>query len=536
MVISAVEEQHRPPVSSFASDPSAVSLVTYRSFAPLAVAIVPGLVFLAAVANGYVWDDHFNFIANRGYRGLGWEQLTWMFTSAHLAHWIPVTWLTLGFDYSIWGMAPAGYHLTNILFHAANTAVFYLIAWRLLRASAPTTPQAAMVAGGAVAALFFSIHPLRVESVAWITERRDVVSGLFFLLAVLAYLRAWDTGSRTSRWLAISVACFQFGVLAKSIVVTLPVVLLILDIYPLRRLDSSVRSWTTPQNRRIFLEKLPYVPMILLGSFVAISTFGRDGALTSLGSLTPLDRVTMMSYSAAFYVWKTAIPFGLSPLYELPQTISPLAGQFLVANVGTLSLTLLFVILRRRWPAGLAAWLVYLCVLAPVSGAMHNGRHLVADRNTYLACLPWALVVGGALTVALRARFSGIIDRPISGLVSIGVGGWLLMLAVLSSYLTTMWRDDESLWRHAVAVDVRCFSCHHNLGTALMAKGMTVAAIEHFHAAVALRSLSPVPHGALVLAHLASGRPEAAEAELRMVRVLDPELARILSPALLATW
>jgi hypothetical protein len=150
--------------------------------------------------------------------------------------------------------------------------------------------------------------------------------------------------------------------------------------------------------------------------------------------------------------------------------------------------------------------------------------------------LPWALVVGGALTVALRARFSGIIDRPISGLVSIGVGGWLLMLAVLSSYLTTMWRDDESLWRHAVAVDVRCFSCHHNLGTALMAKGMTVAAIEHFHAAVALRSLSPVPHGALVLAHLASGRPEAAEAELRMVRVLDPELARILSPALLATW
>lgn len=298
MVISAAQEQPRPSVSSVRSGPAAVPLVTYRWLLPLAVAIVPCLVFLPAMANGYVWDDHFNFIANRGYRGVGWAQLTWMLTSAHLAHWIPVTWLTLGFDFAIWGMAPGGYHLTSILFHAANAAIVYLIAWRLLRAAAPATAHAAMVAAAVVAALFFSVHPLRVESVAWITERRDVVSGLFFLLAVLAYLRAWDPGSRTSRWLAISVGCFQFGVLSKSIVVTLPIVLLILDVYPLRRLDSSVMNWTTPANRRVFLEKLPYVPMIVLGSFVTVSTFGRDGALTSLDSLSLVDRVTMMFYGA----------------------------------------------------------------------------------------------------------------------------------------------------------------------------------------------------------------------------------------------
>jgi hypothetical protein len=514
----------------------AVALTTCPRFAPLAVAIVPCLVFLPAIANGYVWDDHFNFIANRGYRGLGWTHLTWMLTSAHLAHWIPVTWLTLGFDYAMWGMAPAGYHLTSIVFHAANAAIVYLIARRLLRAAAPATPHAVMVAAAAVAALFFSIHPLRVESVAWITERRDVVSGLFFLLALLAYLRAWDPGRRTSRWLAISVACFQFGVLSKSIVVTLPVVLLILDVYPLRRLNPSVRTWATPANRRVFLEKLPYVPMIVLGSFVAISTFGRDGALTSLERLSLVDRVTMMSYGAFFYVWKTAVPFGLSPLYELSQTISPLAVQFLVANVGTLSLTLLFVALRRRWPAGLAAWLVYLCILTPVSGAMHNGRHLVADRNTYLACLPWAILVGGALSALLRGRLAGVTGRPMARLASVGIAGWLLTLAVVSAHQTTIWRDDESLWRHALVMDARCFSCHHNLGTALMAKGMTAEAIEHFNAAVALRSRSPVPHGALVLAHLASGAPAAAEAELGILRVLDPELARALSPALLATW
>jgi protein O-mannosyl-transferase len=536
MVISAVEKPTRPPVGSLRSDLAAAPLMRYRWFAPLGVAIVPCLVFLPAIANGYVWDDHFNFIANRGYRGLGWTHLMWMLTSAHLAHWIPVTWLTLGFDYAMWGMAPAGYHLTSILFHAANAVIFYFVAARLLRAAAPKTPHAAKVAGAAVAALFFSIHPLRAESVAWITERRDVVSGLFFLLAVLAYLRAWDPGGRTSRWLAVSVACFQFGVLSKSIVVTLPVVLLILDVYPLRRLDPSVRTWATPANRHVFLEKLPYVPMIMVGAFVAISTFGRDGALTSLDRLSLVDRVTMMAYGASFYIGKTAVPLGLSPLYELPQTISPLAPRFVMANVGTLSLTLLFVAFRRRWPAGLTAWLVYLCILAPVSGAMHNGRHLVADRNTYLACLPWAILVGGALTAVFRARLAGAVGPPLARLASVGIAGWLLMLAVLSAHQATIWRDDASLWRHALAIDARCFSCHHNSGTALMANGMTAAAIEHFNAAVALRSRSAAPRGALVLAHLARGTPADAEAELRIVRGLDPELAQVLSPALLETW
>ena len=536
MVISAVQEQHQQPVSPVRRHIGTAILVRSGWVAPLAVAIVPCLVFLTAIANGYVWDDHFNFIANRGYRGLGWTQVTWMLTSAHLAHWIPVTWLTFGLDYAMWGMAPAGYHLTNILFHAANATVFYHIAWRLLRAATPAASHALLVAGSAVAALFFAIHPLRVESVAWITERRDVVSGLFFLLAVLAYLRAWDTGRRTGRWLAISVVCFQFGVLSKSIVVTLPVVLLILDVYPLQRLDPSVRQWTTPANRRVFLEKLPYLPMILLGSFVAISTFGRDGALTSLGSVSLLERLTMMSYGASFYIWKTALPFGLSPLYELPQTISLAAPRFLVTYLSTLGLTVLFVVLRRRWPAGLAAWLVYLCILTPVSGLLQNGRHLVADRNSYLACLPWALIVGGALIWLCRARLTREVGRSAPGLASVCLGGWLLMLAVLSSYQTTIWRDDETLWRHAVAVDAGCFTCQYNLGTILTANGMTAAAIKHLQAAVALRSQSAVPHGALVMAHLASGRPADAEVELQILRGLDPELARTLSPALLATW
>ena len=536
MVISAIQEQSEQPFSRIPRRISKVLVTTSVRLVPLAVAIVPFLVFLAAIENGYVWDDHFNFIANREYRGLGWPQLTWMLTSAHLAHWIPVTWLTLGLDYAMWGMTPAGYHLTNILFHAANATIFYHVAWRLLRGAAPTASHALLVAGAAVAALFFAVHPLRAESVAWITERRDVVSGFFFLLAVLAYLRAWDTDRKTGRWLAISVASFQFGVLSKSIVVTLPVVLLILDAYPLKRLDPSVRRWTRPENRRVFFEKLPYLPMIFLGSFVAISTFGRDGALASLSSLSLLDRLTMMSYAVSFYVWKTALPFGLSPLYELPQAISPAAGRFVLGYLSTLGLTVLFLLFRRRWPAGLAAWLVYLCILTPVSGAVHNGRHLVADRNTYLACLPWALIAGGMVMWFVRAPAANVIGRSASRLTSVCIGGWLLILAILASYQTTIWRDDETLWRHAVAMDARCFTCQYNLGTRLMANGMTPAAIEHLEAAVALRSSSPLPHGALLVAHLARDRRDDAEAELAILRGLDPELARTLSPALLATW
>lgn len=537
MVTSAVtdvaEQRQRSIGGSSAADAPAI---IERCLVPLLIVVVPLLVFLPAIANGFVWDDHFNFVSNREYRGLGWPQIMWMLTSAHLSHWIPVTWLTLGLDYVVWGMSPAGYHLSNILLHSANAWVFYLVARRLLRAAAPTTPHAVLVTGAAGAALFFAVHPLRAESVAWITERRDLVSGLLFLLAALAYLCARDPGKSPSRWLAMSVVCFQFGVLAKSIVVTLPAVLLILDVYPLRRLEPSVLRWTKPTNRRVLAEKLPYVPMIILGSLVAISTFGRDGALTSLDTLPLADRAIIMLHGASFYVWKTLVPFGLSPLYELPLTISAWDPRFAMAALATLGITVLLGVLGRCWPGGLAAWLVYLCILAPVSGGMHNGRHLAADRNTYLACLPWALVFGGMAAAAVRAKLAGFISRPAFRLSSVALGAWLVALAALATHQTTIWRDEESLWRHALAADPGCFTCHNNLGTTLMANGMTTAAIDHFQRAVALRPLMPVPHGALVLAHLAAGAPERAEAELRLLRVLDPGLARDLSPVLVPDW
>jgi protein O-mannosyl-transferase len=503
---------------------------------PLVIVGAPLVVFGPSLANGFVWDDHFNLIANRDYRGLGWTQVMWMLTSAHLAHWIPVTWLTLGVDYTLWGMWPTGYHLSNILFHAANAWVFYLVARYLVRAAMPGLENAACAAGATAAALFFAVHPLRVESVAWITERRDLVSGLFLLLAVLAYLHACAGRVDPTRWRVMSLVCFQLAVLSKAIVVTLPVVLLILDVYPLKRFGLSVRRWTGPASRGVLGEKLLYLPMAILGSFVAISTFGKSGGLTSLDKLPLLDRVAAMLYSAWFYVWKTAVPFGLSPLYEMPPTIDLFTPRFVIAIIGTLGMTVLTVVVRRRWPAALAAWLIYLCLLAPVSGGMHNGRHLVADRNTYLACLPWALLFGGAVAAIVHAGVVGAVARYTFRLASSVLAAWLVALAALSSLQTTAWRDDEALWRHALAADPRCFTCHHNLGTALATKGLETAAIPHFRRAVALRPAEPVPHGALVIAYLATGAEDSAAAELATLGSLDPGLARDLSPAFLTAW
>ena len=168
---------------------------------PALIALVIFAAFLPALHNQFVnWDDDKNFLENPHYRGLGWTQLSWMWTT-HMGHYIPLTWMTLGLDYLLWGMNPVGYHLTNLLLHAANAVVFFFVVRRLLtRAlSSPSEHGYALAVSAGFAALLFAIHPLRVESVAWVTERRDVLSGLLYLSAILIYLRASERGETTDK-------------------------------------------------------------------------------------------------------------------------------------------------------------------------------------------------------------------------------------------------------------------------------------------------------------------------------------------------
>jgi len=221
------------------------------------IAVVTFAAFLPTLQNQFVaWDDGKNLLNNYHYRGLGWTQLRWMWTT-HRGHYIPLTWMTFGLDYLLWGMNPVGYHLTNLLLHVANAVVFFFVVRRLLtRAlSSPSERGYALAVSAGVAALVFAIHPLRVESVAWATERRDVLSGLLYLLTILVYLRASERGERGRGWYWGAVAVFVLALLSKSMVVNLPVVLLILDVYPLRRLGGALGWWREPA-RRVYVEQI----------------------------------------------------------------------------------------------------------------------------------------------------------------------------------------------------------------------------------------------------------------------------------------
>src|SRR3989440_2416438 len=247
---------------------------------PLTLVLAVVAVFGVGLGNEFVhWDDYDNLVDNPHFRGLGWTQLTWMFTTTLMGHYIPLTWLTFGLDHVIWGMQPAGYHFTNLVLHAANAALFYWVSRRVLTAAAPAAGETALRAGAAVAALFFAVHPLRAESVAWATERRDLLSGLLFLTCVLTYLRAVNAeASRRRRLLALSLATFALAMLAKSIVMTLPLLLVVLDWYPLRRL----RLRGSPQTLRVLLEKLPVVAVGVGGAAVPYWAVGHNEFFTPM--------------------------------------------------------------------------------------------------------------------------------------------------------------------------------------------------------------------------------------------------------------
>ena len=426
------------------------------------------LAFLGSLQNGFVnWDDPANFLDNPRYRGLGPVQLTWMFTAFHMGHYIPVTWLTLGADYLAWGMNPAGYHLTSLLFHAATALGFYAVAWRLLARALPAETRAGDLAvGAATAALFFSLHPLRVESVAWITERRDVVSGLFFVLTLLAWLQAVDgPAAIRRRWYLCSIALFACALLSKSLTVGLPAVLLVLDVYPLRRLGGP-RGWTV---RSVWLEKLPY---LLLGAAAAALAFAATpaSAKASLETLNAGSRFLVASYGVAFYLGKTVLPVGLSPLYAFVTSVSwqLLAGLVLAAT--------LVAAMRRRWPAVAAAAVVYMILVFPTLGFFATGPQAVADRYSYLPSLGWALVVGGLVAWPWAgARF-----------VQIGAAVVLAVLLVLTAQQVRIWHDSVTLWSRAVALEPGNRFARINLGGAYVAEGRTQEAIAQYREVLSL--------------------------------------------------
>lgn len=497
---------------------------------PALVFVVVLAAFLPAVGGAFLnWDDAENLVANPHYRGLGPAELAWMWSAVHMGHYIPITWLTFGLDYLVWGMNPAGYHLTSILFHALNAALVYLLAARLLPlafgGAAPAVPAGALRAGAVLGALVWALHPLRVESVAWITERRDVVSGCFALLAVLAYLtaaRRGTDGRLHPGYHAAAVGAFGLAVFAKSIVVGLPLALIALDVFPLRRVGADWRRGL----RVALVEKLPFFALAALAAAVMLVTGFRWGLLAPIAAESVPQRLALTGYNLAFYLGKTLWPWPLSPLYSLYRPVDPLALRYLVPGALTLALAMAMLALRRRWPGALCAGVAYVALLLPVAGILPNGPQIAADRYSYLPTVGWSIVAGAVLPWAWRARKAGHLSPRLAGAGGLAALALLAGLTVLTERQVGTWRDSVTLWRHAAWADPDSDVPLFYLGWALAEAGRFDEAGAHFEA-----SRRRVPEGLPLLRaqftlHLAlveaqAGRARAAEGHLRQALALD---------------
>jgi Flp pilus assembly protein TadD len=444
-----------------------------------------------ALEAGFVsWDDVPMLVAETGYRGLGPRPLGWMLTSTVMGHWSPLAWLSFSVDYTMGGLDPRVFHATSLGLHAVNAALVCVVARRLLALAWREPPgddgggrATAVDAGALGAALLFALHPLRAETVAWISDRRDLLCATFVLLAVWAYLRGIAAAGRLrGGWRLASLAAFAAALASKGIAVTVPALLLLLDWYPLRRGSDGWRA--------LVREKAPYAGLALVG------------------------------YALWIHPARLAWPAGLSPLYELPAEMSWRDPRFLTPALAALVVTSGLLALRHRWPAGISAWAVSLILLGPVSGVVLAGRHVAADRYTYLSGLGLTLLAAGGLVAVLSART--VATRAAGAALAVLL---LATLGTLAWRQTGFWHDSERLWRRAVAVDPNCAACLNNLARALMRSdpGRPPGAVGRVEAeillrrAIRLRPEQPGPYrnlGALLVMGERWGEAETVFAEV----------------------
>jgi protein O-mannosyl-transferase len=486
--------------------PPAPESLLKRLTIPLTIAVLTIGTFSPALSAGFVtWDDDINFLSNEAYRGLGAQQLHWMWTTFLMGHYTPLTWMTLGLDYVLWGMDARGYHATNVLIHAASTVLLYFLARRLLALALPQQSQRqprATILAAAFAALVFATHPLRVESVAWITERRDVLSCFLYLLTVMLYLRSLDEASASRRWYWASVVTCACALLSKATAMSLPVALLLLDIYPLRRVGPSRR-----EIRRVALELTPFVVLAVIAALVSVI------ALHANYQLDLSEKIAVSAYGFAFYLWKTIAPVHLSPIYPLPEHLDPAAPRFIAAYVVTALYLAAAWIARRRWPGIATGMVAFLVIMLPMLGPVQNGNVIAADRYTYHAATALSIVLGGMLLAWQRSSL--LVRSAIAAVV-------IVPLATLSWNQTRIWHDSREFWTYTVAMTDSSSTAHAALGRALYADGQLAASVPHFERASHIDTLYPDGYNNAGIALAQLGRWPEAVADYEKALAIHP--------------
>jgi protein O-mannosyl-transferase len=475
---------------------------------PVAIALVTIVAFLPVLDNGFVaWDDDKNFVENPHFRGLGLEQLHWMWTTFHMGHYVPLSWMTLGFDYELWGMNPTGYHLTNLLLHAASAVVVYFIARTVLRSSigeAAKTASLRVELAAAFSALFFAVHPLRVESVAWATERRDVLSGLFYFSSILVYLRSRsDSATRRSYWAAI--ALFVCALLSKATSMSVPAVLLVLNVYPLRRLGGNA-GWWNVAAKCVYAELIPFAVLAAATAMLSIV------ALHPPSQLGIVAKLAVSAYSLVFYLAKTFVPVGLSPLYEMPQHVVPTDARFIVSVVIVLGLAAMAWLLRRRWPSVTTALVLFFIVTLPMLGVVQNGPQIAADRYTYFAAPALAVLLGAGFLALLRSK----------SLASGGATIVVLALCALTWQQSRVWHDSETLWSRVLDVDSESSIAHSAMSNVLYRENRVEQAMAHSKRAVTIAPNYPEALNGLGVGLAREGRLSDAIEQYRRALAIRP--------------
>ena len=422
------------------------------------------------------YDDDDYVTANRHVQSVTWHNIIWTFNIGYASNWHPVTWLSHMLDYRLFGLNPVGHHLINLLLHIANVLLLLLILTRMT--SRPGSPQAGSLWRSGVVAALFALHPLHVESVAWIAERKDVLSTLFFMLTILAYL-AYVDKPRISRY-SLVMALFALGLMAKPMLVTLPFVLLLLDYWPLDRIR---------QGWNLVWEK---IPLIVMGAGSSVLTYlaqQKGGALNAFEVTSLGVRASNAVVSYANYVSKTVWPEHLAAAYPLSGgNLSTLA---IVSSTVFLALvTIIAIRRRRRQPYLLFGWLWFLGTLVPVIGIVQVGAQAMADRYTYIPLTGlFVVVVWSVPDLFLETKRWGdggmgrwggkvtILGRVVTCLV---IGA----LAVTTWIQVGYWRDSVTLLEHAIAVTRDNYIAHNSLGSAYAELGRTDDAIREYREAL----------------------------------------------------
>jgi len=434
-----------------------------------ALAAITFAAFGQTAGFGFVNFDDDVYVSDNGRvtGGLSLKALAWVFTHADCSLYHPLTMVSLMGNYQLHGLHPGGYHLTNVLLHAASVIVLFLV----LRQMTGALWRSAFVAA------VFAIHPLRAESVAWVAERKDVLAGFFFMVTLAAYARYIRNPKSTARYLTVA-AAFALALLSKPTVVTLPFVLLLLDYWPLRRFEPAGPGRPGAYlgiPKRLILEKLPL--LALAAGVCLLTVLAESRSIAAGAQVSMLSRLSNAVVSYAVYLRQMIWPTDLAPYYPRPANGYPL---WALAGSGLLLALITGVVLafqrQRRWL--FTGWFWYVGMLMPMIGIVQVGAFAHADRNTYLpqiglyVLVTWAVAELSAAWPARREALGGL------------AAAVLLALIMVAGSQTAYWHDSETLWSHALACTTGNDVAQNNFGFAIFKQGKLDEAIRHFQAAL----------------------------------------------------